>query len=160
MFGTILQRMIFWELVRVFLLALVTLTGLFLLGGLVSEATQRGFSPLQVLMVIQLLVPNTLPYTIPATTLFATCVVYGRLAADNEVLAIKAAGVNLFKIVKPGLLLGVAMSATTLALYYHVIPYTHHLLRSMVFNDAEELLYSVLKKQHMISHSQLPYSKI
>jgi lipopolysaccharide export system permease protein len=103
-------------------------------------------------------VPSTLPYTIPATTLFATCVVYGRLAADNEVLAIKAAGVNLIQVVKPGLLLGVAMSATTMALYYHIIPYTHHLLRSMVFNDAEELLYSVLRKQHMISHSQLPYS--
>jgi lipopolysaccharide export system permease protein len=50
------------------------------------------------------------------------------------------------------------MSATTLGLYYHVIPYTHHLLRSLVFNDAEELLYSVLKKQHTISHSQLPYA--
>ena len=93
MFGTILHRMIFGELVRVFLLALVTLTGLFLLGGLVSEASQRGLSPGQVLTVIPLLVPNTLPYTVPATCLFAACVVYGRLAHDNEITAIKSAGV-------------------------------------------------------------------
>ena len=38
------------------------------------------------------------------------------------------------------------MSAVTMGLYYHIIPYTHHLLRAMVFNDAEELLYSMLKK--------------
>src|SRR3954453_13044897 len=106
MFGTILQRMIFWELVRVFLLALVRLTGLFLLGGLVSEATQRGFSRLEVLMVIPLLVPNTLPYTIPATTLCATCGVYGRLSHDNEVTAVKPAGVPPGRLIAPSLLLG------------------------------------------------------
>ena len=158
MLGSILHRMVLRELVKVFVLSLVGITGILLMAGIIAEASQQGLGPTQILAAIPLLVPSTLPYTIPATTLFATCVVYGRLAADNEVLAIKAAGVNLFQIVKPGLLLGVAMSATTMGLYYHVIPYTHHLLRSMVFNDAEELLYSVLKKQHMISHSQMPYS--
>jgi lipopolysaccharide export system permease protein len=150
--------MVLRELVKVFVLSLVGITGILLMAGIIAEASQQGLGPAQILAAIPLLVPSTLPYTIPATTLFATCVVYGRLAADNEVLAIKAAGVNLFQVVKPGLVLGVAMSATTMALYYQVIPYTHHLLRSMVFNDAEELLYSVLKKQHMISHSQMPYS--
>src|SRR4051794_7044235 len=115
MFGTILQRMIFWELLRVFTLALVSLTGLFLLGGLVTEATQRGLSPLQVLMVIPLLIPNTLPYTIPATTLFATCVVYGRLSHDNEVTAVKAAGVHLGRLIAPSLLLGMLTAGGTLA---------------------------------------------
>ena len=52
-----------------------------------AEATQRGLAPSQVLAVIPLLIPNTLPYTIPATTLFATCVVYGRLSHDNEIVA-------------------------------------------------------------------------
>src|SRR5215469_12419874 len=131
-FGSILQRMILWELTKVFLMSLVGITGILLMAGIIAEASQQGLGPTQILAAIPLLVPSTLPYTIPATTLFATCVVYGRLAADNEVLAIKAAGVNLFQIVKPGLLLGVAMSAATMALYYHVIPYTHHLLRSMV----------------------------
>ena len=47
------------------------------------------------LTVIPLLIPNTLPYTLPTTTLFATCVIYGRLAHDNEILAVKAAGIPL-----------------------------------------------------------------
>src|SRR5262249_29153101 len=103
-------------------------------------------------------IPSTLPYTIPATTLFATCVVYGRLSADNEILAIKSAGINILKVVKPGVILGLIMSAGTMALYYDVIPSTHRLLREMVFRDAEELLYSLLRKHGMLSHSSLPYS--
>ena len=38
MFGSIVHRMIFLELVKVFLLSLLTLTGMFLLAGLVSTA--------------------------------------------------------------------------------------------------------------------------
>ena len=51
-----------------------------LMAGIVAEASQRGLTPLQILAAIPLLIPSTLPYTLPATTLFATCVVYGRLA--------------------------------------------------------------------------------
>src|SRR5262249_36103515 len=87
-FGSLINRMILAELLKVFLLALTALTGLFLLAGLIQEAAQRGLSPGQVLLAIPLLIPNTLPYTIPATTLFATCVVYGRMAHDNEVLVL------------------------------------------------------------------------
>jgi lipopolysaccharide export system permease protein len=154
----ILQRMILWELVKVFFIALVGITGILLMAGLISEASQQGLGPGQILAAIPLIVPSTLPYTIPATTLFATCVVYGRLAADNEILAIKSAGVNVLIVVKPALLLGLAMSATTLGLYYELIPYTHRLLRSLILHDIEELIYTGLKKQGMINHPQTPYA--
>jgi lipopolysaccharide export system permease protein len=158
MFGTILHRMIFGELVRVFLLALVTLTGLFLLGGLVAEATQRGLSPAQVLLIIPLLVPNTLPYTIPATTLFATCVVYGRLAHDNEVTAVKAAGVHLGRLVSPSVVLGLLTAGGTLALYYDFIPRTHQMLRTQVLGDVEDVLYAILKRQGCLKHQKIPFA--
>jgi lipopolysaccharide export system permease protein len=156
--GSILFRMILWELCKVFLMALIAITGILLMAGLIAEATQQGLGPAQILAAIPLLIPSTLPYTIPATTLFATCVVYGRLSADNEILAIKASGVNLIHVVKPGVVLGLAMSVATMGLYYRVIPYTHRVLRDMVLGDAEELLYSLLSRQGEIKHNQLPYS--
>src|SRR3954463_6955163 len=119
-FGTILNRMILWELCKVFLMSLVGITGILLLAGLIAEASQQGLGPSQILAAIPLLIPSTLPYTIPTTTLFACCVVYGRLSADNEIMAIKAAGVNLVHIVKPGVILGLAMSAATMWLYVDV----------------------------------------
>jgi lipopolysaccharide export system permease protein len=150
--------MILWELTKVFLMSLVGITGILLMAGIVAEASQQGLGPTQILAAIPLLIPSTLPYTIPATTLFAACVVYGRLSADNEILAIRSAGVNILKVVKPGLYLGLVMAGVTMGLYYRIIPYTHLLLRSLIFNDAEELMYSMLKKNNSISHSSMPYS--
>ncbi|HZU34268.1 MAG TPA: LptF/LptG family permease [Gemmataceae bacterium] len=157
MFSKILHRMILWELIKVFGLSLIAIMSLLIMAGIVAEATQQGLKPNQILAVIPLLVPNFLPYTIPATTLFATCIVYGRLAADNEVLAIKAAGINVLLVVWPGLLLGVVMSAATLGLYYHVIPHTIYLLRSRIMNDMEEYMYDMLKRDKCIRQPKLPY---
>jgi lipopolysaccharide export system permease protein len=157
-FSTILFRMILWELCKVFVLSLIGITGILLMAGIIAEASQQGLGPTQILAAIPLLIPSTLPYTIPATTLFATCVVYGRLAADNEIMAIKSTGVNVIHVVKPGLILGVVMSLATLGLYYRIIPITHRLLREMVFRDAEELLYSMLRRDRMINQPALPYA--
>ncbi len=158
MFGTILHRMILWEVFKVFVMSLLGITGILLMAGIVAEASQQGLAPGQILAAIPLLIPSTLPYTIPATTLFATCVVYGRLAADNEILAIKSSGVNILNVVRPGLILGLVMSGVTMGLYYNVIPLSHLLLRQLIFNDAEELLYSMLRKQHSINYYQTPYA--
>src|SRR5262249_54869600 len=150
--------MIFREMLRVFMLSLLGITGILLMAGIVAEASQQGLTPGQIFSIIPLLIPSTLPYTIPATTLFATCVVYGRLSADNELLAIRASGINVVYAVWPGLLFGLITSGVTLGLYYHVIPYTHHLLRTMFLGDVEELLYTMLRKQNQISSPHVDYS--
>jgi lipopolysaccharide export system permease protein len=157
-FWSILHRMIFWELFKVFFLALVALTGLVLLAGVVAEASQRGLGPAQLLAAIPLIIPSTLPYTIPATTLFATCLVYGRLSADNEILAIKAAGIHLSRVIWPAVLLGILTSAATFALYYHVIPASQYTMRVQFLKDIEELLYTMLKQDRCVNHPRLNYA--
>ncbi|MBN9521871.1 LptF/LptG family permease [bacterium] len=157
MFGTTLNRTIFSELVRVFLLALGGLTGLFLLAGVVQQASQLGLGPAQIVAIIPLFVPSTLPYTIPATTLFAACVVYGRLAHDNEVVALKAAGVHLSTIIRPALLLGVLTTAATGALYYAVIPQTQVRLQEEALRDPEEVIYNTLRRDRCLRHPTFPY---
>ena len=158
MFWSLMFRTILGELVRVFLLSLIGITGMLLMAGIISEATQHGLSPSQLLAAIPLLIPSTLPYTLPATTLFATCVVYGRLAHDNEILAIKAAGINILSVVWPCIFLGVAMSVLTLFLYWSVIPTTHFWMRSLVLNDIEEFLYNILRREHCIRNPKCDYT--
>src|SRR5262245_22490587 len=118
MFGGLLFRMILWDLFKVFTMALITITGILLLAGIIAEATQQGLAPKQILSAIPLLIPSTLPYTIPATTLFAACLVYGRMSADHEIVAIKAAGGNVVSVLMPGVILGLAMACVTAGLYY------------------------------------------
>lgn len=157
MVGSIINRLILLELIKVFALSLTALTGLFLLGGLIQEATQRGLSAAQILMVIPLLIPNTLPYTIPATTLFATCVVYGRMSHDNEILVLKAAGVNILHLLKPALMLGFLTTGITSYLYYDMIPRTQRIMRQKVLSDAEEVLYGLIKREGCLRQPGLQY---
>jgi lipopolysaccharide export system permease protein len=159
-FFGILQRAIFWELAKVFGLSLPGITGIIVLAAIVPEANQRGLSPTQILASIPLIVPSMMPFIIPPTTLFATCVVYGRLSNDNEITAIKAAGINIMHVVWPGLWLGVATSLATFGLFYYWIPHTHHLLRTAIVKDVEEFLYSMLKREGEIvwrPGMKLPY---
>lgn len=155
MFSGIIQRMILLELLKVFFMALAGLTGLILIAGIISEAMKNGFGPAQIVIIIPLLLPSLLPYTVPTTTLFATCIVYGRLSADNEILALKAAGVHIVHIVGPAILLGVVTTIVTMVCYIHVIPYTGCVLRNNVIGDVEELLYTMLRKDGYIKHPNI-----
>jgi lipopolysaccharide export system permease protein len=153
----LLNRMIFWELLKVFLLTVTGLTGLFLIGLVVQQASQMGLSPAQTLQAIPLLVPITLPYTIPATTLFASCVVYGRLANDNETVAMKAAGLDLLTLLRPAVLLGLVTASATMYLSYSVIPVCQQRLQQQVLEDPEEILYNMLRRERTLKHPQSPY---
>lgn len=157
MFGTILNRMIFWELVKVFLLSLGSLTGMFLMAVVVQDGSRLGLGMSQLIPIIPLFIPNILPYTIPATTLFASCVVYGRLAHDNELVAIKGAGARLYRIVAPAVLLGLITTGVTAGLYYSVIPISQQMLQKEVLRDPEEVIYNNLRRERVFRHSTFPY---
>jgi lipopolysaccharide export system permease protein len=154
----LLHRTIFYELFRVFFLCWVALTSLILLGGIVAEASQQGLGPAQILQLIPFLVPTTMPYTLPATCLFATCVVYGRLSHDNEILAVKAAGINLIQVTWPAIFLGATASLGTLFLYFETIPVTQWEMRTRFVKNIEEMLYNMLRKDGCIRHPQIPYT--
>lgn len=154
---SILHRMIFWELFKVFLLSVGSLTGMFLMAVVIQEGSKLGLGLGQLIRVIPLFIPNLLPYTIPATTLFASCVVYGRLAHDNEVVAIKAAGARLYRIVLPAALLGGLTTLLTAALYYDIIPRSQQLLHQAALSDPEEVLYNLLRRERCFRHPTFPY---
>ena len=147
-FGTF-QRMVFWELLRVFLLSLTGLTAMFVIAGVVQQANQFGLSLSQVLTVIPLTVPTSLPYTIPATTLFASCVAYGRLSHDNEAVVLKAAGVDLYSLLRPALFLGLLGATATAAISHTVIPSCWREIQQEALRDPEETIYNILRRERM-----------
>ena len=88
----ILQRYVIGEVVRSFGLALLTMTAIFVLFMVAAQARDIGLSPGDIAHLVPYVIPSTLPYTIPVSLLFAATVVYGRLAGDNEIIAVKTAG--------------------------------------------------------------------
>ena len=92
---SILRRAVFLELVKVFVPSFLSIMGIIVIAGVVTEAMRQGLGPAQVAAAIPLIMPSMLPFIVPPTTLFATCVVYGRLAHDNEITAIRSAGIRI-----------------------------------------------------------------
>ena len=90
-----LHRYIFRELFKVFVLATVALTLILSLGSMLQPIQKYGVGPEQVVHLLGYFLPITLTFVLPMGTLFATALVYGRIASDNELDACRASGISL-----------------------------------------------------------------
>src|SRR4051794_30620667 len=142
----ILQRYILGEILRAFLLALTTITGIFVLFMIMAEAAKMGLSPQDIAKLVPYVIPGSLPYTIPVSLLFAVTVIFGRIAADNEVVAVKAAGLSAFTVLWPAFFLAPFLSASPLSLSNGLIPVANHKAKLVIFQNMEEMFYNSLKK--------------
>lgn len=145
-----LQRYIFKELVRVLLLIILVLTVLLVFVGVFREVSESGLGPLQVIQILPYVVPSMLPFTIPATLLLAVCVVYGRLSADHEVTAAKAAGVNAMSLLLPAFFLGTVLTVFSLLLNDQVIPWSVANIQRIATLAMEDIFFDVLASQNLV----------
>lgn len=156
MFG-ILQRYVIDQVVRAFALALVTITSIFVLFMVMAEATKAGLGPQDMLRIIPFIVPSSLPYTVPVALLFAVSVVYGRMASDNEIVAIKTAGLSAVTALMPTWILGGVLTSALLYASSDAIPRATHAFRLILFQDLEDMLYKVLKKEGKFDTPNSPF---
>ncbi|MCA9216563.1 MAG: LptF/LptG family permease [Planctomycetales bacterium] len=105
-----LTRYVLFELTAAFLMTLTGITVLLIFAVLVKEATSRGLAFDSIFRMLPYTVPIALQLSLPATILIAVCSVYGRMSADNEVVAIKSLGISPVAMVTPALMLGFAVS--------------------------------------------------
>ena len=119
----ILHAYVLRELLKTFALTLVALTALFTMGGgLYNVLRYEGVNAGDLFGFIPMLIPIVLTLTMPVAALFAAAMVYGRLAADNELLACRAAGLNVHRLFASAGLLAVFVAAFTLLFGDLVIP--------------------------------------
>jgi lipopolysaccharide export system permease protein len=153
----ILPRYIGGQVLKSFTMALITLTGVIVLFMVMAEATRQGLAPGTVLRLIPYIIPGTLPYTIPVALLFAVTVVYGRIAGDNEVVAIKAAGQGISLVLMPSVLAGIVATGVLMYLSGEVIPRANHAFKTALFKDAEDSFYMLLKRDREVNHPKWPF---
>ena len=78
---------------KLFLIALIAFTTLIMVAGVVQQLITQRLGAKAILQLMPYVLPISLQFALPATILFAVCSVYGRISADNEVLAVMASGV-------------------------------------------------------------------
>src|SRR5262245_40334410 len=104
------------ELLKNFALSMIALTALFTLaGGIFNTVAYEGVTSSDLLSFLPLLFPIVVTLTMPVAALFACTMVYGRLAADNELTACRAAGINVHRLLLPAGLLAIFVSLFTVS---------------------------------------------
>src|SRR3954466_5308901 len=145
------------EVLRSFTLALLTITAVLVLFMVMLEATKTGLNPSEILHLLPFVIPGSLPYTTPVSLLLAVTVVYGRLSSDNELVAMKSAGLSASFALRPALGLGVVLSVVLLYLTHDAIPRANHEAKMIIFKNMEEVFYRFLKTQREFNNPRWPF---
>jgi lipopolysaccharide export system permease protein len=153
----ILRRYVLGEVTRAFGLALLTMTAIFVLFMVAAQARDIGLSPGDIAHLVPYVVPSTLPYTIPVSLLFAVTVVYGRLAGDNEIIAVKTAGLSVGTVLWPTIYLATGLSVLLFYMSNGWIPACTHEAKMVLFKDLEDTFYKLLKRDREFNHPAWPF---
>ncbi len=129
----IYERYILKKLVVVFVLTVVFFT-VFLFVFNIFRIAKHLAAGLQFSLVLRLfvyLVPSLLGFSIPLGTLVACLLVYGKLSAQNEILALRVSGVSLYRTASAMAMLGVATFFLALFVFGVVSPRAKYAVRKL-----------------------------
>jgi len=142
----ILNRYIVLDYLVIFLAALGLITFVMTVGALVKavDLMARGISPLLITKFFFQNIPYILSFSMPISTLFAALLLFGRLSMDNEISAMKACGISLWRLVAPLIMLSIFFSAICIYINCEVAPEAKYankkLLRSAGVEEPINLL--------------------
>lgn len=147
----IIEAYVLGQLLKVFSLVVVALTVMLVVVGVVGEAAKNGLGPGQIVQILPWVVPSLMPYTIPATLLLTVCVVYGRMAGDQEVTALKSAGVNVMVVLWPALILASLLSLATFLLTDYFIPLARSRIEQIITLAMEDIFLDQLRQRNQFT---------
>ena len=148
----ILARSILFDLVKVFALWLVILTFVMVLIGIGQEAVRMNLGVGPTLKLIPFALPNALAFAVPGTILFSVCFVYGRMSADNEVVAIKSMGISPLSLLAPAFALAFLLSLVSVWLNDVAYSWGFTGMQRVVIQSVEEIAYGMLRTQRSFAN--------
>ncbi len=82
----------------------------------------KGAPVFLVLRFLVFRVPQATPLAFPFACLFGTLLGFGRLAADNEINAMRTSGISFFRIIRLPLLAGASVAIVSFLVNEHIAP--------------------------------------
>lgn len=135
-----LDRYIFLELLEPFLFGLGSFTAILsssmIMFELVRAVVLRGMPLLVALQIFIFRLPGIVVYIFPMATLLAALLAFSRLSHDSEIVAFKASGVSLFRLIVPVLALGLIVSVVNLIFSEIVVPESNKASKNLLVETA------------------------
>ena len=149
-----ITRYITLELIGWLALALLGLTCVLVLMVVLVEASRMNLGLLPTLRLLPFSMPLALAYAAPCAMLFTVCLIYGRMSADNEVVATKALGVPPTVLMWPAWIVAFGLSLigvwlTDLAFSWGAVG-----VQRVVIQSVEEIAYGMLRTQRSYANQR------
>lgn len=151
----ILTRYILFELLKVFLLSLVSMTVFVFLVLVGKEAVENGLGLVPILRMVPYMLPQAMQFAVPGTMLLATTSVYGRIASSNEVVAIKSLGISPMVMIWPTIILATLVSFVAVVLNDVAVSWGHEGVDRVILSSAEEIAYGRLRTKRTFSNDNV-----
>jgi len=117
-----------------FVVTLVIFTFVISIGAIfeIVALLARGVPWKPVLLILLWGFPSALTFSVPMSALTASLLVFGKMSADGEITAMKACGLNLWRIMKLPLMLSMLLTVVCLFINDTLSPKSHQACRSLI----------------------------
>jgi len=122
---------------------------LIMVAGFCMQLMHEGLDVVRLKSLIPPLLGYCVPLVLPSAFLTAVVITFGRLSADNELIAVKAAGVHLFKVIWPVLALAVALTGVALYFQFELVPRARVSIKTLTSKAFKQILLDqVMLSEH------------
>ncbi|NTV29264.1 MAG: YjgP/YjgQ family permease [Candidatus Omnitrophica bacterium] len=131
----IIRNYILKESIVPFVMCLGVLTFIFLLGylpQLANKVINQGVGLYSVSLALLYNIPILLSFTLPIASLATVILTFGRLSSDNEIIALRASGIPLTRLLMPLIILGLVLSLFLWLLNDRIIPHAYQAQRALL----------------------------
>ncbi len=150
----VLHRYVLRELLKTFVLTATGLTLMFAMGGGLQALIRADqVSATDVARLFWWFIPLVASFMLPIAALLSCALVYGRLAADNELDACKASGVNILRLLASAVGLALTVGLVSGYLSNFTVPHLFRQIQQLIGGDIPSLVVAQLKDQ---GHCTLP----
>jgi lipopolysaccharide export system permease protein len=131
----ILWRYVLSEVALYSLIALGALTLLLVVQNIlrfIDELVVAGVSFEAVVQLSAIILPSYVAYAVPSALLFGVLLSFGRMSTDGEIIAMRASGVSVPRLLPPVLALGALATCVTGYILFEVEPESHRNMKLLV----------------------------
>ncbi|MCF7814084.1 MAG: LptF/LptG family permease [Candidatus Cloacimonetes bacterium] len=131
----ILEKYILKENFKPFIVSLMVTTFVMLLDriiDLLNLIIDKNLDFASIVSIFGLSLPFMLALTVPMAVLLASIMSFGRLSVDNELVACKACGINIYSLMKPTVIAALLLSFFMVYFNNAILPDTNHMLKNLM----------------------------